>query len=175
MKKVIVASKNPVKIQAVKDGFEKMFPGDAFEFTGIAVDSGVSDQPMSDDETLTGAKNRVENASDKEDCADFIAGIEGGIERVNGEMEAFAWVVIKSGTRVGKSKTGTFLLPAKVVALIDEGKELGEADDIVFDRYNSKQKSGAVGILTENVIDRTSYYTEAVVLALIPFKNRDLY
>ncbi|MBQ0741266.1 DUF84 family protein, partial [Aquimarina celericrescens] len=37
------------------------------------------------------------------------------------------------------------------------------------------QKSGAVGILTGDIIDRTAYYTEAGILALIPFKNADLY
>jgi inosine/xanthosine triphosphatase len=177
MKKVVIASKNPVKIQSVRDGFKKMFPDLTVEFSGVSVGSGVSDQPMSNDETLKGAKIRAKNASTHPDFvdADFYAGIEGGIEKVNGEMEAFAWVVITSGDIVGKSRTSTFFLPKQVVELIEQGKELGEADDIVFDRHNSKQKSGAVGILTENVIDRTYYYTEAVVLALIPFRNRDLY
>ena len=49
MKKVIIASKNPVKIQAVKNGFEKMFPNQEFEFIGISVPSNVADQPFSND------------------------------------------------------------------------------------------------------------------------------
>lgn len=175
MRKVVIASKNPVKIQAVRNGFEKMFPDQEFEFNGVSVYSGVSDQPMSDKETLEGAMNRADNASNREIDADFYIGIEGGIDVMDGEMAAFAWVVIKSNGTFGKSKTGTFFLPKRVVELIDEGKELGEADDIVFDRTNSKQKSGAVGILTNDLIDRTSYYAEAVILALIPFKNRELY
>ncbi|MEA2092675.1 MAG: DUF84 family protein, partial [Patescibacteria group bacterium] len=56
-----------------------------------------------------------------------------------------------------------------IIELIKEGKELGEADDIVFQRNNSKQENGAVGILTGDVVDRTKCYTEAVILALIPF------
>ena len=39
-KKVIIASKNPVKINAVKIGFEKMFPLEKFEFKGVSVPSG---------------------------------------------------------------------------------------------------------------------------------------
>lgn len=175
MKKVIIASKNPVKIQAVRNGFEQMFPTQKFEFIGLSVDSGVSDQPMSSYETFRGAKNRADNASVQDPDADFFVGIEGGIEQSDGEMAAFAWVVIKSDSAYGKSRTGTFFLPKAVVELVNKGKELGEADDIVFDRTNSKQKSGAVGILTGNIIDRTSYYTEAVILAAIPFKNSDLY
>lgn len=175
MKKVIIASNNPVKIQAVRNGFKQMFPSQAFEFIGMSVDSGVSDQPMTSDETFIGAKNRADNVSIEVIDADFHVGIEGGIEQTGGEMAAFAWVVIKSNGTYGKSKTGTFYLPRQVVELVNQGKELGEADDIVFDRTNSKQKSGAVGILTGNIIDRTSYYTEAVILAAIPYKNSDLY
>ena len=108
--------------------------------------------------------------------ADFYVGIEGGIEESGLDMDAFAWVVIKSKDgRFGKSRTGTFFLPPQLVKLIKQGKELGEADDIVFDRVNSKQENGAVGVLTGNVINRTKYYTDAIILAIIPFKNVELY
>ena len=175
MKKVIITSKNPVKMNAVKIGFEKMFPSEKFEFEGVSVPSGVKDQPIDNQETMTGAINRAENAKADFPNADFWVGIEGGIEKIDSEMEAFAWVVVKSNEISGKARTGTFFLPKKVVELIDAGKELGEADDIVFGHTNSKQKNGAVGILTGNIVVRTSYYTEAIILALIPFKNSEIY
>ncbi len=174
--KIVIASKNPVKINAALNGFRKMFPETIFETEGISVPSGVSEQPQSDAETFTGAMNRVDNASKEITDADFWVGIEGGIEEKQSDMEAFAWVIIKSNDgRYGKGRTGTFFLPPKVVELIKQGKELGEADDIVFGRSNSKQENGAVGILTSDVVDRTKYYTEAVVFACIPFKNKELY
>jgi inosine/xanthosine triphosphatase len=178
MRKVIIASKNPVKIDAVKKGFELMFNNEEFEYLGVSVSSGVSDQPSSDEETFIGAKNRVDNSFKKIFDADFYVGLEGGIESVGvseKDMESFAWIVIMSNGKYGKSRTGTFFLPQKIITLIKEGKELGEADDIVFGQNNSKQGSGAVGILTGNIIDRTKYYTEAVILALISFKNDNLY
>lgn len=175
MKKVIIASENPVKIHAVEQGFEKMFPNSTFEYDGVSVPSGVADQPTIDDQTFKGALNRAENANKQNSEADYWVGIEGGIQKVGEEMEAFAWVVIKSKTKTGKSRTGTFFLPIPIVKLINDGKELGEADDIVFNRSNSKQEDGAVGILTGRIIDRTKYYLEAVILALIPFKNERLY
>lgn len=55
------------------------------------------------------------------------------------------------------------------------GFELGNATDQVFDQKSSKQKSGSVGILTNDIIDRTQSYVDAVILALIPFKNQNLY
>lgn len=176
MLKIIIASKNPVKINAALKGFQEMFPDTAFEIEGIFVASGVREQPLSDSETFQGARNRAERASQTVRDADFWVGIEGGVEEKNNEMEAFAWTVIKSKDgRLGKGRTGTFFLPPRIGDLIKQGKELGEADDIVFQRTNSKQENGAIGILTDNVIDRTAYYSLTVVLALIPFKNKELY
>ena len=174
-KKVIVASINPVKINAVKLGFQKMFSKEDFEFEGISVASGVRDQPMSDSETLQGAINRVRNTKVKLPMSDYWVGIEGGIDEQEEEMEAFAWIVVQSAQMNGKARTGAFYLPKEVVKLIKAGKELGEADDIVFGDQNSKQKGGAVGLLTDNVLSRTSLYEEAVILALIPFKHESLY
>jgi len=58
---------------------------------------------------------------------------------------------------------------------LKQGEETGIATDLVFKTKNSKQKEGSVGILTNGTIDRTKYYEDSVVLALIPFKNSDLY
>jgi inosine/xanthosine triphosphatase len=175
MKKVIVSSLNPVKLNSVKKGFAEIFPDEEFIFEGRPVKSGVADQPLSDEETLRGALNRAFGAKKLFPEADYWAGIEGGIEKRGSEMEAFAWVVISGKNITGKAKTGSFFLPPKVVELVNEGKELGEADDIVFGRTNSKQEAGAVGILTKNLTNRTEYYSHAVVLALIPFVNGNLY
>ncbi len=174
--KVIIASKNPVKIKATRDGFRKMFPGQNIVVEAVAVASAVSHQPLSDGETFQGALARCQKAKVAYPKADFWVGIEGGVEEKQGEMEVFAWILIaaKSGL-IGKGRTGTFFLPPAVQRLIKQGKELGEADDIVFGRKNSKQQNGAVGLLTGDIITRTSYYTPAVVLALIPIKNRSLY
>ena len=175
MKKVIIASLNPVKINAAKEGFERMFPMGDFSFEGCSVPSDVSEQPMTDRETKRGAMNRAINARTEVPNADYWVGIEGGIEVVDDEMSAFAWIVISSMDKTGKARTATFFLPRKIKKLVESGMELGEADDLVFEGTNSKQKNGAVGILTGDVLNRTVYYTEAVILALIPFKNEAHY
>ena len=175
MKKIVVASQNPVKVNAVQSGFERMFPSEVFSISTVTVPSGVCAQPASDAETLTGALTRARNAAQTVKDADYWVGVEGGIEDVNGEMTAFAWIVVISEDLVGKGRTGTFYLPSRVSDLIREGLELGEADDIVFKRSNSKQENGAIGILTGNVIDRAKLYEHGVVMSLVPFKNSDLY
>jgi len=175
MKKIIVASENPVKIQATLEGFKKMFPSEEFEIKGISVNPGVKDQPMTDEETRQGAENRASLTMKQYPEADFCVGIEGGVEERSGELGTFAWAVVKSKKRMGKGKTATFYLPENVAKLIHQGKELGDAMDEIFGRSNSKQKEGAIGILTGGVIDRKALYTPAVVNALIPFKRKNLF
>ena len=175
MKKIIVASKNPVKISATKMAFEKMFPDQEFEIEGVSVSSGVSDQPMNSEETKQGAINRANNAEKAFPDADFWIGIEGGVEDEGEAMSCFAWIAVTSPTQTGFAQSGTFYQPKKVAELVRAGKELGDADDIVFNDNNSKQKYGSVGILTNKIIDRETFYVDAVVLALIPFVHPDLY
>jgi inosine/xanthosine triphosphatase len=172
--KLVVASTNPVKIGAALAGFQRMFPDQTYEARGVAARSGVSDQPMSDRETLQGALNRVEDARRLAPDADYWIGLEGGVERVGTSLEAFAWIVVSDGHRIGRARTASYFLSDETARLIDQGMELGHADDIIFGRANSKQQNGSVGLLTGDVITRTIYYEHAVILALIPFKNPQL-
>ena len=175
MKIIHVASTNPVKVNAAADGFKAIFPSEEFIVNGFKLFHGVNSQPMSDAETRQGAETRVRLCRDTYPDADFWVGIEGGVERDDEELLAFAWVVILGGERMGSARTCAFHLPPEVTRLVLEGCELGEADDLVFNRQNSKQESGAAGILTNDVIDRKKYYEQAVILALIPFINPGLY
>jgi len=171
MPHLVVASSNPVKIQSALAGFRRMFPAETWAAQGVAVPSGVRDQPMTDAETLQGACNRAAAARVLRPDADYWVGIEGGVDEQEGEFLTFAWVVVLGSRLAGKSRTATFTLPDEVASLVREGVELGHADDRVFGRSNSKQQNGSVGLFTGDVINRAAYYEHAVVLALIPFKN----
>ena len=169
MKTIVLASGNPVKLGATAKGFRRFFPDQKFDLVSVSVPSGVPDQPCSDAETLAGAENRVAGALQVHPEGDYWVGIEGGIEDDGDQMTAFAWVVVRSRSRMGKSRTGTFQLPREIADLVRGGKELGEADDIFFGRTNSKQEEGAVGLLTGGAIDRMRLYEPSVILALVPF------
>lgn len=153
-----------------------MFPEEACAARGCSVASGVAAQPMSDAETLQGATGRAEAARSRDPGADYWVGVEGGCEPRFGELLTFAWIVVlaKGMAPTGRGRTGAFCLPVEVSDLVIQGVELGDADDRVFGRSNSKQSNGAVGLLTGDVMDRRAYYESAVILALIPFKNAGL-
>ncbi|EGR0770647.1 TPA: inosine/xanthosine triphosphatase [Vibrio parahaemolyticus] len=167
--KVVIASLNPAKINAVKSAFQSAFPQQAFEFVGISVPSEVADQPMTNEETHRGAINRVKNAKVEMPTADFYVGLEAGIE---GNV-TFAWMVIESDTHRGESRSASLMLPPEVLAQLADANELGDVMDKVFGTENIKQKGGAISLLTQNQLTRSSVYHQALILALIPFTNPD--
>lgn len=175
MKTAIVGSANPVKRQAVTATLERLFGEGSFAVSSASADSGVSDQPLSNEETLQGARNRAANARLKAPEADLWVGVEGGIEDTTHGMIAFAWVHALTAETRGDGRTASFFLPPKVAELVRRGMELGEADDMVFGRSNSKQKEGAIGILSGGVLDRAGLYEHGVLAALLSLKNRGLY
>lgn len=175
MKTLVVASQNPVKANAALGGFKRMFPESEIQLQTVSVESGVGHQPMTEAETLQGAENRANAAARQVPQADFWVGIEGGIEDLSDGMLAYAWIVVLSSGPPGKGRTGGFLLPEAVARLVRQGMELGDANDIVFGRENSKQQEGAIGLLTGKVMDRTELYEHAMVLALAPLKSATYY
>ncbi len=173
---LVVASTNPVKLAAVRRAFESVWPERNCSIVSVSVDSRVPDQPLSDAETLAGAENRARGACAAEPDADCWFGLEGGVEPSPHGLLTFAWiVVIGRDNRIGRARSASFLLPEAVAGKVRSGMELGQADDEVFGRTDSKRKDGAIGLLTAGALDRTNLYAQAVTAALIPFLNPDLY
>lgn len=171
--KIVIASKNPVKIKAVRSAFKKVFPDKKFKFISLDVPSGVASQPIGTKETFKGAKNRALKAS-KIIKADFYVGLEGGVNKKMDTERAWMFILDKNG-KTGWASTGIFPLPKEITRLLQKGKELGDATDIIFSSKNSKQSAGAVGLLTKGIVDRKKYYLQALILALIPFTNPKLH
>ena len=140
---VAVGSKNPVKVNSVRNAFAANFPGSDLEVVGYSVPSGVDDQPWGDVQTRQGALNRAENALGAHCLAhggappDYAVGLEGGVvEEKLGELHqgtpglsasyttCFAFMAVMSsptslgGVRWGIARTGSFALPPRITALM---------------------------------------------------------
>lgn len=173
--KVAVGSKNPVKISAVKQAFEIVFPDETWIVEGVDVKSGISDQPMSDRECIRGAKNRAKRAMKKLN-ADFGVGLEGGLHKIDKRWFDTGWMVVldKKGQE-GIGSTIRMRTPDKMMKYIHEGMELGHVNDLIFKKKNSKQAEGHFGLMTGNKITRTSAYVDGIVSALVSFLHPDLF
>jgi len=172
--KIIIGSKNPVKINAVKNAFSAMFPDVVFSCEGVSAPSGVADQPMTSEETLLGAENRVTYAK-KHFQADWFVAIEGGVDNFNYGPATFAYIVIDNNRHVQVGRSSNLPMPQVVYQALCEGEELGHVMDRLFNTDNIKQKGGAMALLTNNLVTRESVYTMALTTALAPFINEQLF
>lgn len=172
VKKVIVGSSNPAKIGAVEEGLMKLFP--KAKFSGIEVESGVAKQPMSDEETLRGARNRARAVLTATD-ADVAVGLEGGVMETNEGMMNVVWcVILMRDGRESMAGGMHFLIPKNWVAKIKQGYEISDIlEEITGDRDLHK-KGGMIGLLTKGLISRSEAYVSLVKLATIGLYNNYL-
>ena len=142
--RVSVGSLNPAKISAVQSVFEKVWPG--VEVVSAAVPSGISEMPVGDEITLSGARNRAKAAREQLD-ADFGVGLEGGVHLDSAGLLLMGWVVIvdRNG-REGVGGAARLPLPEDIAKEVLAGRELGPLMDDILGEENIKQKGGAVGL-----------------------------
>lgn len=166
--RVAVGSANPVKIAAVAAVLARVAPACAVQ--GVSVPSGVADQPMGDEATISGARTRAHGALGAV-RATLAIGLEGGcVELPDGTMRTCAWAVaIDTHGREGVGGSLVMPLPPAVAALVRSGVELGHAMDQVAKAHNTKHGVGAVGILTAGLLDRQRAYETLVTYALAPW------
>lgn len=172
--KVLVGSRNPVKIGAVRNALAPLFPGRLVECEGMHAPSGVHDQPMSAAETREGALNRM-NFCRQNGEADFYVALEGGVDVTEDGPGTFGYVAIANGVDVSVGCSAWLPLPPAVYEALLEGEELGDVMDRLFNTVNIKQQGGAIGLVTNGHATRESAYTQAMVLAMAPFLHPELY
>lgn len=172
---VVVGSTNPVKIAAARAVLERLAPG--VQVHGLAVASGVPDQPFGDEETQAGARQRARAALEAAPEATLAVGLEGGVVALaSGQLRTCAWAVVVD--RQGREGVGGSLsmpLPERVAARIRAGEELGHAMDAEARTTGTKHGRGAVGILTAGLVDRQRAYEPMVAYAMAPWLAPELF
>ncbi len=170
--KVVVGSENPVKINAAKKAFNKLFG--KVEIMGIKVDSEVGEQPFSNEMTLIGAINRAKNAMKKVTNADYWVGIEGGLYVTSVGVFVNGWVAVTNGTKFGYGSTISVQIPKSVVKMLESSEvmELEEGIERISGIPKPGEKMGAIGVLTNNLIDREEAFIQAIFAAMAPFITR---
>jgi inosine/xanthosine triphosphatase len=179
--RIVVGSKNPIKIGAVEEAFKKYWPD--CEVVGIETESGVSAQPMSEKETMNGARQRAYNVINLDSGASFGVGLEGGVTSLNptspnwvgtrggkGRLFECAWVCIVNREKEEGLGGGLYFeLPEKVAVRVKAGEELGPVMSEISKEENVKQRMGAIGIFTKGELDRRGAYVQIVLSAMIKF------
>ena len=166
-----VGSLNPIKLGAIQEVMVTRFP--AACFVPVAVNSGVSDQPMGFEETLRGAKNRARAAFACQGTCDLAVALESGLIPVpqtrTGYMNLTACAIF-DGQEIYIGLGPAFELPQKITRLVvEEGFELDPAvrKAGLTDSARIGYGQGIIGILSQGRVTRQDYSCPAVSMALV--------
>ena len=176
--KFIVASKNPVKINAVATAIQDFFPNSVVE--GLEVESGVSAQPMSDEETKQGASNRaravrvlaLQQKIVRADEEALCIGLEGGVfhptfAKDKQELWSTVWAVaIDKNNQSYFSNGARFPLPKFLSTLLLNGEEMGPVLGESLNDPDLRKKGGMISFLTNNFTNRTNEYENIAKIAI---------
>jgi inosine/xanthosine triphosphatase len=171
---VVVGSTNPVKVLAT----ENMFRGWKLHavIQGIDVDSGVSEQPMSDDETIQGAINRARNVLEAVVNAQYGIGIEGGVTETPHGFYLCNWgACARRDGAIGIGGGARFMLPDQVKERIYQGEALGDIMDDLMSRKGTSRREGAVGFFSHGILHRKEMLEQVVISSMMRFMREDLY
>lgn len=196
VRRVRVGSTNPPKLEGVRAALRPFAPEALVE--GVAVESGVPDQPLGFEEIAAGARGRAEAARASGPC-ELAIGYEDGLVRMpfgpsgpaaptEASGAAGSWLnmgcaAVSDGRRVSWGLSSGFAYPpAAVGPAVAERAPIGEEFDRVFaaaGRPGGGEPSGRglgnVGRLTAGALPRAEYTRHAVLCALVAFLHPDLY
>ncbi len=169
--KITVGSTNPAKVEAVREILQDYTHLKDAEVMGVEVPSGVSDQPKSLEETLTGAMNRARGAFTD---AQYSIGLESGLFQVpftkSGHMDVCACAIF-DGIEFHLGLSSGWEFPDKEISrlMLEEGLDMSQAINKVGLTTDPSigAGQGAIGILTKGRLDRKAYTKEALRTALI--------
>jgi inosine/xanthosine triphosphatase len=174
---VAVGTSNPVKVRAVENVFSKFF---SVTVVMKRVPSKAPPQPIGLDVTIEGAISRARGALEAAHEAELGVGIEAGIipipKTISGYMDQqFAAIVDRSG-RVTLGGGPSFEYPRFLVKRVLE--ERIEVNNVMVELTGEPfigHKEGAIGYFSKGSLNRTALTELAVLMALIPRLNADLY
>ena len=143
------------------------------EVVPVKVASRVSEQPITSEETLIGAKNRAISALDTIQDAHYGLGMEIGYDRrKDGRYEMFCWaVVVNQEGEVAKARSHSFLLPNFHNEVLFDGRYLGD----YVREYFSSSPDVITQYVAELVRGRKLFITESVRFALIYALHQEFY
>ncbi len=176
--RICIGSKNDVKVGAVVDVLSLYDDLRDVEVSAQAIDSGVSAQPKSIDETMRGAMNRAHGVF--KDCA-YSFGIESGLMAVPNTKTGYMDVcvcAIYDGKEFAFGLSSALEFPREVTRLIfDEGVDSTQAFNRVGLTTNPQIGSaeGIIGVLTKGRLTRKDYTKQAVLMAMIHLEHPKLY
>lgn len=167
---IAIGTTNPAKISAVEAAITGKL--EDYQLVGFEVASGIPEQPLSDEETRQGARNRafaaLEAARQEHSRGEveLAVGLEGGVFPFEGVMWSTVWIcVVDASGEVYEANGARFPLPERVSKLLQAGGELGPIMHELTGQADVSKKQGAYGVISKGFFDRTQAYAAIATVA----------
>lgn len=180
--RVLIASINPVKIRAAREAFSSFYEDLIVSNIEInEIDSTrihLKSQPLGEEETYEASRWRVKYTRNNEPGFDFYVGVEGGVVLTpHNKPRIVVYSSVGNNSTIETVRGCEIPLPHEwYKRLLDAPQlELGDLITEISGVPNMKQKQGAVGFLTQNIVKRFDILKQSIMMALIPFLNSTLF
>jgi inosine/xanthosine triphosphatase len=179
---VRIASTRQPKINGVHRALEKLsvqftLSPSSWRIESTEAPSGIRDTPMSVEESMRGAEHRARHVFRQDPHEELYAvGVEGGLFTEHRRLFLQSWACVFNGERTSFGASGCVELPSRLAEeVIERNVELGIAIDRFARATDVRSNQGTFGIVTNDMVTREDSFTEAVLLAFMPFFNKNIY
>ena len=175
--KIVIGTTNPAKIAALAELMPEYDVLKSAELISKNVPSGISEQPLSLEETMHGAQNRAQAAAA---YGDIGFGIESGLFKMPGINRYMDVCVccIYSDNKTAFGFSSAFEIPPRILTyILDQHMDLSQATKMIglTDNDQIGAAEGVIGILTKGRITRKEYTKQAIMMALMQLEWNNLF
>jgi inosine/xanthosine triphosphatase len=149
-----------------------------------AVTTNIPAMPLTDWQLMEGARERALAVRDllrqQRLEAEIYLGLEGGFHSISieGEWHTFlrGWAYATDGKKGSFGAAPSIEVPESLAKKVVEGRrELGLVIDEVTGKHDVRSRQGAWGVLSRDLVTRSTSFELALIAALAPFYNPKLY
>ena len=187
--KIALGSMNAAKTAAVRAAARRIAQVDAGWARAVvitrAVTVSVPAMPLSDAQLMRGSRERADSTRQALQteglAADYYIGLEGGfhsLQDAGGAWVTFlrGWAYVTDGTRGFYGVTPSVTVPDALARRVTEGGlELSTVIDEAAGEHDVRNRQGAWGVLSRDLLTRSESFAAALIAACAPFYNAKFY
>jgi non-canonical (house-cleaning) NTP pyrophosphatase len=177
IKKIWIWTRKPNKIQWLEHACSRVGISE-FEVIWFSVDTWVSDQPLTREETLLWSFNRAKACFQQDTSLDLACGAEWWVFMNDAKTKVYmiGWVtLIDRDWYISQSYGWTIELPPQFTKPLLAWKELGTIMDNLRNTTWANHREWAVWFFTNNSITRAQSFETMIINAFVPWLHPDLY
>ncbi len=161
--RITIGTENTLKVSAVKEVMDELLT-EEYELLPISTDSGVTENPLTHTEAISGARNRARGSLSGTNAA-FGVGIEGNLFQESSQWFLTTWVVIINSSNNKEyiaQGISVQITEQLVIDQIDSNQPVGHVFKSLPANHDYEKYGNPMNYLTGGVFDRSDALKIAV-------------